>query len=698
MNRKRNADIAIDLLIIDQSPNSAEQSISTLRNAGLVIHPTRVSEESDLLDTLAESRYDIILCSADNAAPSFEAAVGYCLKHQPDTPLVIIYQDQDPNALLQAMQDGARDVVSAEDPLHLQLVMKREFNDLQVQKELEHAKQRLKESEDRCTSLVEHSRDAIAYIHDGMHVHVNQAYLETFGYVDIDEIEGLPVLDMIAKPDQKRFKTFLKKLKQDKTEISVNCRNTNDEAFEATLEFAPATIDQEPCTQVIIRSHAKSKELEEKIRQISSQDLQTGLSNRQFFMENVDSTLEQSTDNALFYIVLDNFQHLRSSIGIAHSDTLLKQISEVLLGIISEDEILARFGDHTFTILSKKVSQLEAEPFAEHLRSVIQESTYTEGGSEQHPTCSIGIALQSNSNTTGQEFINQAYQAFEAAKSEGGNQYSIYDPAEMSPSYGESESTSESHGNENQINELIEHALNNDQFRLVFQPIVSLQGDSRENYAVLTRLIDQNGEEILPNHFMKPAEQSGQMLAIDRWVIQKSIQELSQQRQSGRRVNFFVNISGTGLEDDTLLLWICDCLRENKAKGPWLTFQVKDSDLRKHTQAAKKLIDGLKKIKCKIAIDQFGANTNSESLLKHLPVDYVKINNDYMADLATNQDKQDELSELNNVATSHGAKTIAMGVEDANSLAILWTVGVNYIQGYFLQEPSENITYDFNAV
>lgn len=693
---KHNSEAAITLLIVDQSPNDAERHISTLRNAGLTIHPSHIADETALLEALSTQQHDIILCSADNAIVSLEKSVELCRKYHPSTPLIIIYENQDPENLLQAMQNGARDVVSADDPLHLQLVIKREFTDVLTRKELHNLQQRLKESEERCTSLVEHSRDAIAYIHEGMHVHANPAYLEMFGFVDIDEIEGLPILDMIADSERPRFKAFLKEINKNPSDLLITCQSTNQETFEARLEFAPASIDQEPCTQIIIRDQSKSTELEEKIREISNQDTQTGLINRQFFMQKVDETLGNATENgpnhALYYLVLDDFQSIRSKIGIANSDSLLKQVATTLQDTISEDDVLARFGDHTFTLLSEKSNTLDAEPLAEHLCGVIQQMNYQDGPDLKQTSCSIGIALQSQETESSQELINQAYQAFETAKREGGNRHFTYDPEEMSPSYGDKEQ-----GNENKIHDLIEYALNNDKFKLVFQPIVSLQGDSRENYAVLTRLVDQNDEEILPNYFMKAAEQSGQMIAIDRWIIKNAIAELSSQRQKNRKLNFFVSLSSSALEDDSLLLWICDCLREYKAKGPWLTFQIKDSDLRTHTQAAKKLIDGLKKIKCNLAIDQFGSNQNSENLLKHLPVDFVKYDNDFMLDLATNQKKQDKLNALNKIAVSHGAKSVAMGVEDANSLAILWTVGVNYIQGYFLQEPSENISYDFNA-
>ncbi|OOZ35162.1 EAL domain-containing protein [Solemya velesiana gill symbiont] len=697
MNTAIDADNAIELLIIEESLNTAEAEVNTLRNASLTIHPTNVTDEEGLLDVL-EQDHDLILCSADNPNVSISSALATCKKALPNAPFIVIYMDQSPDVLLQAMRDGARDVVSADDPDHLQLVVKREFHDLLVRRELESIRDKLRETEQRCTSLIEHSRDAIAYVHDGMHVHANPVYLEMFGHVDLDEIEGLPILDLVSKDDHKRFKKFLRSLenKKDSARIEVKCRNSDDTLFDATMEFSPAAIDGEPCTQIIIRDHSQSKELQQKIALLSSQDVQTGLANRQFFMQNLEQKFDKHKENggpfSLFYVTIDSFQQVRSSIGVAASDGLLLNIANLLSGIVEGEKLLARFGDHTFTILSEKSNSVDAEPLAELVRTTIEESSFEHNGENIGITASIGIAYLGEETNNSQEFLNHAYQACESARNEGGNRFSLYDVQEMQPSYGEQEDK-----NEANVIELIRHALETDRFRLVYQPIVSLQGDTRENYAVLLRLLDNNDEEILPNYFLKYAEESNQMAEIDRWVIRNTIEKLAYERSNGRKINFFVTLSTAALEDEGMLLWVCDCLREQKAKGAWLTFQVKDSDLRSHTQSAKKLIDDLKKIKCQLAVDQFGSNPKGETLLKHLPVDYVKLDPSLMKDLATRQEKQDNLNALNSLALSFKAKTIATGVEDANSLAILWTVGVNYTQGYFLQEPSASISYDFSS-
>ena len=146
----------------------------------------------------------------------------------------------------------------------------------------------------------------------------------------------------------------------------------------------------------------------------------------------------------------------------------------------------------------------------------------------------------------------------------------------------------------------------------------------------------------------------------------------------------------------TILLNFCNNLEQQGAKGSWLTFQVSEVNVRSRIQDIKKLVEGIKQLGSELAVDHFGLLPKGESLLKLLDADYVKLDASLVAGIARNVKKQEELSVVHQMINQSGAKTIATGVEDANSLAILWNVGVNYLQGYFLQEPSEIISYDFS--
>lgn len=695
-------DVSLKLLVIDPSREDTDAYVSTLRNAGMAAHAERVDQEEGLVDALKEPDLEMVLYSDQSENITLLRALEICHNNRPELPFLVIYQSEEPATLISAMRQGARDIIAKDDSEHMQLVVAREHENLQSRRELAELKQDLKETEERCASLIESSQNAIAYTFEGMHIQANPRYLSTFGYVEMDDIEGLPIMDMVVPDDHARFKEFLRSLNsnQETADIDVSCKRSDDTIFQANLLFSPANIDGEPCTQVTISNQSSQKDLEKRIQMLSLQDAETGLYSRPFLMQRLEEIIEQSHDMkgswALLYIVIDDFKEIRSNVGLITSDLILKEVATTLESATSEGEILARFGDHSFALLHHYEADTEADALAATICTIIAD--YVFEGSEQliNPTCSIGIA-RSLGETSSQDFINHAYFACESAREQGGNQASTYSETDALPGYQEGEEQASKKGTETDIQELLRHALENDRLRLVYQPVVSLQGDTRENYAVLSRLLDKNDDEILPKYFLEEAEQSGQMAALDRWVTGHAIKELAQQRNEGRKVNFFIILSGATIADEGMLLYICDCLRDHKAKGAWLTFQISDADLRTNTQAAKKLIDGLKKIKCQIAITHFGVTPKGETLLKHFDVDFVKLDSSFMENLATNPEQQKQLSATNEMIHSHDIKTIATGVEDANSLAVLWTAGINYIQGYFLQEPSESINYDFNS-
>jgi len=715
MNNKTHHEKTIHLLIVDKSPNDAEEHVNTLRNTGIAVHSTRVEREDKFIEAMDHENIDMILYTSGTANILPAHAMSICNSRMPDTPLIIIYHDeQDPEPLLEAMRSGARDVVSNGDMDHLQVVVSREITDLQIRRELAQTKKRLDESEQRCNMLVESSRDAIAYVHEGMYVHANKAYLDMFGYVEMEDIEGLPILDMIAPKELTKFKAFLRSMDNNTESVTLdtNCQSSDEKIFKAQLEFSPASVDGEPCTQIIIRDQSLDSELEEKIQLLANQDTQTGLFNRRYLMEQL-SQITTSADKkrhnySLCYIQIDGFQKLRSEAGVINSDNLLKKVAYLLKDMMDDSDLLSRFGDHTFAILSSKSQLLESEPFAEIVRSNLEKYEFQIDDDKIKLTCSIGISYLTSENKSSQELINQAYNACETAREEGGNAFLSYDEDEMQQHFGNEEPNSETSKSQTEdkqnietdqsnLDQLINNALDNNQFRVVYQPIVSLQGDTREHYAVLTRIIDQGNADIQPNEFIPRAKKLNLMTKIDRWVIKHAITELVKQRSQGHKTKFFINISESGIQDESILLWICDCLRELDAKGAWIVFQFHEEDIRSHTQDAKKLIEGLKKIRCQIAVAQFGLKPKGDLMLKHMPIDYIKLDKSLTNGLCQSQDKQDSLGDINQSVQNFNIKTIAMGVEDANSLAILWTVGVNYIQGYFMQKPTETITYDSNS-
>jgi EAL domain-containing protein (putative c-di-GMP-specific phosphodiesterase class I) len=249
---------------------------------------------------------------------------------------------------------------------------------------------------------------------------------------------------------------------------------------------------------------------------------------------------------------------------------------------------------------------------------------------------------------------------------------------------------------EQQWNKSIQQAIETGGFNLVYQPIVSLQGDHKEKYEVFVRMLGEAGEAILPGQFLASAEQSGQIVEIDRWVIRKAIEVLAKRRKDGIETQFFVKLSGQTLSNPELAIWINELLKTHSLAANSLVFEIAEQAAQQNLKNAKSFIKAMQQINCTTALEHFGSGPNSFQLLKHLPVNYLKIDGSFIHNLASEPDNQAVVKSIVEMAHSMDKQCIAEFVQDAHSLAVLWQSGVHYIQGYFLQEPDTSLSYDFS--
>jgi diguanylate cyclase (GGDEF)-like protein/PAS domain S-box-containing protein len=595
-----------------------------------------------------------------------------------------------------AVDLGLQDVIDISDEEHVALAIRREHETLMLRLEAAQLKRQLDEAEERSNLLVQSSRDAIAYIHEGMYLNTNQAYLDMFGFEAAEEIDGLPIMDMIDADSRNAFKTALRKVSENgKHTEEFGCVTADGERFSARMEFSPASIDGEECTQVMIRDQSQNLALQQRIEELTSKDAQTGFFNRQSFMERLESlmgdTQSRTKGYALVQLSITNYATMRETCGFGCAEQMLTEAAGVLAATANHSHTIARFGDHDFMIICE-----DEEPALEIAERCLQNlRNHAYKGIDEvpvKPTYSIGVTrADQGTEISAHELINRSCRATGIARSEGENRVVFYN--DQIP--GETGHMAEADA---AVVKMIDNALANDGFRLKYQPIVSLQGDTRENYSVFLRMIDDDGKEVVPDVFLSPAQDASRLAEIDRWVVRNAIRELASHRREGKKIIFYIILSRAGIEDDSMMLWIVDCLREFRAKGSWLVFQFRENDLRHALKPAKELISGLKKINCRIAINNYSDVDSEDGLLKHLDVDVVKLPPEMMNGLATNAAQQDRMMHVNRLLQEDGYKTIASGVEDAGSLAILWNVGVNYIQGYFLQEPSSTIAFEEEEV
>jgi len=679
-------DNIIKLLLIEDSVEEAEQIISILRNGGIAVRPARASSEAELEAALEQQTPDLIIANLDAKELGLGQVAAAASRGGRDVALIATGRGLNEDKIVAAFQDGARGLAIRDRPDHMQMIVRREFEALAMRRSVRRIEAALRESERRCEALLDSSRDPIAYVHEGMHVRANKAYLEMFGFDDFEDVEGMSILDMIAADDADDFKALLKRLSKGEKppqRLNLKAQRSDGSTFDATMEFAEASYEGEPCQQITFRRQLIDANLAQELDALRQKDLVTELFNRQHTIAQIEgaatAAASGAVDQALLVIEPDNFKQVLDSVGLGNADVLLGDMAGLVRRHLDESDVAGRIGEHTFAVLITKRTPDDTRQLSDKLRKAFDERIFEIGKQSISLTVSIGGALIGEKNANAQTLLAQAQGAIRSAQAEGGNRTNIFDPAAQDKAAAEK--------TKHWI-ALIDEALDTDGFILYYQPIVSLHGAEGEFYEVLLRMKGPKGE-ILPGHFLPIAEQNGKLPAIDRWVIGAAIRSIAERERAGHKTTFFIKLTPQSLEDQTLLAWIAQQLKNARQRGDSLVFEMPESKVVTSLKPARAFVKGLEQIHCGFALEQFGSGLNSFQLLKHIPAHYLKIDRNYMAELPKHKENQEKIKEICDQAHHAGKLTVAEFVEDAASMSILFSCGVNFVQGNFLQEPEK---------
>jgi len=231
----------------------------------------------------------------------------------------------------------------------------------------------------------------------------------------------------------------------------------------------------------------------------------------------------------------------------------------------------------------------------------------------------------------------------------------------------------------------IKAALMENRFRLVQQPIASLSGDDPGMFDVLVRMIDAQGREVLPSEFMAAAERNDLLRNIDRWVVGASLSFAAQKKPAC----LFVRLSRETARDGSFTEWLDNHLTSSRAEPQRLCFEITEETAASYVPQVTALARALRERRFRFALERFGSGRDSMGLLESVPLDFVKIDGTLIQGLATDPQLQVQVRALIEAARRHKIQTIGERVEDANTMAVLWQAGVQYIQGYFVHEPEQ---------
>lgn len=432
---------------------------------------------------------------------------------------------------------------------------------------------------------------------------------------------------------------------------------------------------------VAIKSDITSRrQQEERIDFLAMHDPLTGLANRRLFTEHLGRVVYQARRGrhaAAVIADIDDLKLINDSLGQAAGDQLLRQFAERFRSSLRPGDTIARLGSDEFAALIEGSTLEDAVSAALRLRADLQTSPFSWNGEEVDLSASVGVAAV-DGTLEADAVLAHANAAVHAAKELGKDRVIAYHPSiDWSSRLIE----------EAQWASRIRAALREGGFELVFQPVVNLTTGEADHHEALLRMREADGSLVPPDKFLRVAERFGLMPQIDRWVIAAVIAILRE--RSGFSV--FVNLAAATLEDESVLEFIAESVREHAIPPGRLAFEITETTAITDIAKAQSWIRRVKDLGCLFALDDFGVGFSSLAYLRALPVDYVKIDRSFVADVHIDSTSRALVQAVSTVASTLGKEVIAEGVELEEHAAVLREIGIEHGQGYLWGRPTVDV-------
>jgi diguanylate cyclase (GGDEF)-like protein len=429
--------------------------------------------------------------------------------------------------------------------------------------------------------------------------------------------------------------------------------------------------------------------LAKKMSYQATHDSLTGLINRREFENRIklaiDNVRNENARHALCYLDLDNFKVVNDTSGHFAGDELLKQLTIKLRMELREADTLARLGGDEFGILLEGCPLEKAHELAESVRRIVEDFRFIWDNTAFRVGVSIGLVPITNDSGTLSDVLSAADSACYVAKDLGRNRIHIYQPND--------EAVLERHGQMQWV-QRIQDVLEQDRFRLFFQPIAKLSREPGEKNTihgeVLIRMLDDNNKIVDPGSFIPAAERYQVMPAIDRWVVANTFHMLmlNDVHQNGHVSSCCINLSGQSLSDERFMDFLVSEINNSGVPPELLVFEITETAVIANLCNASKLISTLREMGCRFALDDFGVGLSSFGYLKNLAVDYLKLDGCFVKNMVRDNIDHAMVKAINQIGHTMNIKTIAEFVEDQATLDAVRKVGVDYAQGYFIARPA----------
>ncbi|WP_438765225.1 EAL domain-containing protein [Kushneria sp. TE3] len=424
------------------------------------------------------------------------------------------------------------------------------------------------------------------------------------------------------------------------------------------------------------------KHAERRLEWLAHRDPLTELYNRRYFRERLEKEIENNNRCAILYLDLDQFKEVNELSGHHSGDRLLCLVANTLSSLFSMDATIARQGGDEFSVLLANTDGEKAGKEAQKITEAFDKIEFFENGRRHRASASIGIALYPEHGLNETDLMANADLAMYKAKESGITRWHLLSSKNRSK---------EELKKRVYWSEKVRFALENNEFEMLLQPIASINGLDVKHYEMLVRMYDKNKKYIMPSVFIPIIERSGQIMELDRWVLRKGLKLIKTAPDSN--VSFAVNVSGYTLHDKNLSSWLEQEIKESGADPRKLIIEVTETVAVTDFAAAGGVLERLRALGCRIALDDFGVGFSSFHYLGKLPSDFVKIDGSFIRNIKEDEESRLIVKAIAGVAKGFGKKVVAEFVEDPETIEILKEYDVDYVQGYYIGRPEKTSFY-----
>jgi len=522
---------------------------------------------------------------------------------------------------------------------------------------------------------------------DGILLEMNPAGLKIVEAASIDEVRGASVYDLIAPEDRQLYIDFNERIFSGQSEkieydvIGLKGTRKSVESHAVPLRNGHGEVIAHLATT---RDITQSRQLTEKLSFQASHDMLTNLINRHEFERRLNNTLSQAGDDkethAVFFIDIDQFKLINDTCGHMAGDQLLIQLAQIMREQVRQHDSVARLGGDEFAILLQYCSLDGARHIANKLRVTIDDFNFAWEDRQFKVTASIGVVGIDKTDSSVSDILRDADISCYMAKEKGRNRIQVHK---------KNDETTAIHQDEMHWISRIHAGIADKRFILFGQPIVSLNNSHQKKHLeLLLRYQNDDGSITPPGAFLPAAERYSISPKLDRYVIESAFTLLADNPPLLAEFDSFcINLSGLSLSEDEVLQCLINKIKKHPVLKNKICIEITETAAISNLQEAKNFITQLKAYGCEFALDDFGSGLSSFGYLKNMPVDYVKIDGDFIRDILKDPIDLAMVRSINDIGHLMGKKTIAEFVENDAIKEQLQQLGVDFAQGYGIAKP-----------